>query len=135
VFPLRCTGGSFTKPTYTGGGSKPALTGSSVTGVADISPYAPRSVSGSLTVNANGETVNLSFPDSLSSPDAMVFTGQALASNGSGTGVQLAAGGDGAYALVITYAAVTDSGARYIGVGRMDCNSADFLIKVGSPEE
>ncbi|MDR2155650.1 MAG: hypothetical protein LBE78_11635 [Burkholderiaceae bacterium] len=127
--PLRCTGGSFTKPTYTGGGSKPALTGSSVTGVADISPYGgPRFVSGSLTVNANGETVNLSFPDSLSSPDAMAFTGQALTSNGSGTGVQLAAAGDGAYALVITYAAVTPSGARYIGVGRMNCSQESFTL-------
>jgi hypothetical protein len=130
--PLHCTGRSFTKPTYTGGGGKLPLKQFAVTGEADIDILngdQRSSVSGSLFVALDNYSWNLDFPDSLSSPAAMTFTGQALASNGSGTGVQLADAGDGAYALVITYAVVTSSGARYIGVGRMDCASAGIPMQ------
>jgi hypothetical protein len=121
--PHRCTGDTFTKPTYIGGGSKPALTGSSVTGEARImfSGSSGDVRNGSLTVKANDEIVHLSFPDRLSSTTEMAYAGLPFAHGGSGMGVQLADAGNGEIALSIVYAAITGSGARYIGVGRMNC--------------
>ena len=121
---LHCVGGNYTTPTYTGGGSNAALTGSSVTGTTDITFSNGSGVfSGSLTVNANGETANLAFPSTpLTSPSQTDFSGQYL-SSGAGMGVQLADADNGAYALAIQGAAVMPSGARYISVGRMNCTS------------
>ncbi|MDR0479718.1 MAG: hypothetical protein LBH31_07980 [Burkholderiaceae bacterium] len=118
---LHCVGGSFTTPTYTSGGSKAALTGAA-TGTADISFSGGQgALTGSVTVNANGETATQALPSTLSSPSSMSLTG--LGTNIPYTGAQLADAGNGAYALAVQFAAVTPSGARYIGVGRLSCTS------------
>jgi hypothetical protein len=118
---LHCANGSFTAPTYTGGGSQAALTGSA-TGTADITLSGGNTaLNGSVTVSANGETATLPFSSTLSSPSIMPISGQFLTTNGAGTGVQLADAGNGAYALAVGFAATMPSGARYIGVGRLSC--------------
>jgi hypothetical protein len=114
----------FPPPTYTSGNSKAALTGSSVSGTAAISFSGGQgTLTGSVTVGANGETATQALPGTLSSPSAMNLTG--LSTSGPYTGAQLADAGNGAYALVVQFAAVTPSGARYIGVGRLPCTSSN----------
>jgi hypothetical protein len=101
----------------------PALTGSAVNGATDISFSDGEGVlNGSVTVGANGEMVTQALPGTLSSPSAMNLTG--LSTSGPYTGAQLADAGNGAYALVVEFAAVMPSGARYISVGRLACTSS-----------
>lgn len=127
---LYCTGGNFTTPTYTSGGSQAALTGSSATGAADIffNNHSPNvALSGSVTVNANGETANLVFPNTMRAMpftallDSNFMTVTGSLTTGPGTGVQLVDADNGGYALLVQFAAVMPSGASYIGVGRLIC--------------
>ncbi|MDR2990761.1 MAG: hypothetical protein LBU72_02290 [Burkholderiaceae bacterium] len=122
---LHCTGGNFTTPTYTGGGGSAAQIGTA-TGTADIVfSDGSGALTGSMTVSANNQTATVPFPTTLASPTSMPLTGQYLSPNGVGSGVRLADAGNGAYALVVQFAAVTPSGARYIGVGRLPCTSSN----------
>ncbi|MDR0458033.1 MAG: hypothetical protein LBH10_03260 [Burkholderiaceae bacterium] len=120
---LHCEGGDFTTPTYTGGGSNAALTGVTSGAAVDIA-FSGNSgaLSGAMTVTANGETAAINLPNQLTSPAGMAFT--SVSASGPSTGVQLADAGNGAYALIVQFATVTPSGARYIGVGRLSCTSS-----------
>jgi hypothetical protein len=123
-------GGHFTTPTYTSGGSHAALTGTSVTASATESSYfAGYIFPGSLTVNANGETANVAFPNvsvtTAGSPMTHIENG-----NGSGVGMQLVGPGSAnpdLWMMVIQYAALMPSGARYIGLGYLDCQVTGFF--------
>jgi hypothetical protein len=119
---LYCAGGNFTTPTYTDGGNGAALTGTSVSGEAAI-VFTNGTGNGwvQISANVNGETANAIFQTMLLAPFSMSATN--LGTNGSGVTVQLTDAGHGAYALATAFAAVTPSGAHYIGVGRLNCIS------------
>jgi len=125
---LHCAGGNFTIPTYaSGGGSKatPAHIGTAASGTADIAfSNGTATLSGLLTVNANGETANLTLNNTLGlTPSALTVSGTVLSISGSGAAFQLADEGNGTYGLAIMYILPMPSGASYIGVGRLDCAS------------
>jgi hypothetical protein len=125
---LHCRGGNFTTPSS----DLFTVSATGATGTADIVFSAGSgALSGSVTVSLdktdehpNGETVPQTLPGTLSVPSSMNFTGL-IASGGPSAGAQLADAGNGAYALVVEFAAVTPSGARYIGVGRLPCTSSN----------
>jgi hypothetical protein len=119
---LLCTARNYTMPTYTNGGRGAALTGTLATTTGATTIVFNNSLSGtlngSITVNANGETINIPFPINLV---PRLMTTNSLSSSGTKIGVELADAGDGAYALAVQYTAVMPSGARYIGVVRLYC--------------
>jgi hypothetical protein len=131
-YDIFCRDGTFTIPTYTGGGNRAALTGTSAGGsVGIVFGDGSGELSGFaiIRVDANGEYAS-TFPypkQKIDSPSSMISTG--FSDSGSSFAAQLIDGGGisfgslspNVYALAIAYSVVMPSGARYIGTGRLDC--------------
>lgn len=118
---LTCDAGTFTTPTYVGGGGGTFASSGSATGQASLA-FGPTgaAINASVTGTANGVTATSSLSRTVEMPSDMAVVGNIL---GGAAGAVLAIGDAGTadYLVLAAYSQTYPSGARYQGMATFRC--------------
>lgn len=118
---MRCDSGLFTTPTIASGDKQPDI--GRAAGSLQLSFGADGAkVSGLISIDTLLSSGTLSLNGTVATPAGQATTGSLLDET-TGSVMQIGDGGNGGYAVAISYSAKVSTGARYIGVARFRCST------------